>query len=193
MSIKKYKYSVSDTYLDFEFSSIGPKGKITTIVRYSPQNVGGTTYFNLAFGGLNPATGKIEEFAITDNQDREMVLATITATVLEFTRHFPDMIVFAQEIGPVRNRLSQTRIPANWDEISALLFVYGCEQNKGWQPFRQNVLHYKAFFVEQKPAKPKSKARVKDYGNDPFFVKKAEESKAFLEKHGFPKDLLPTK
>jgi len=30
---------------------------------------------------------------------------------------------------------------------------------------------------------------VKDYGNDPYFVKKAKESKIFLEKHGFPKGL----
>jgi hypothetical protein len=28
---------------------------------------------------------------------------------------------------------------------------------------------------------------VKDYGNEPFFVKKANDSKQFLEKHGFPK------
>ena len=33
-------------------------------------------------------------------------------------------------------------------------------------------------------------AKVKDYGDDPYFVKKAEESKAFLEKHGFPKELI---
>lgn len=31
---------------------------------------------------------------------------------------------------------------------------------------------------------------VKDYGNDPFVLKKARESKEFLEKHGFPKELL---
>ena len=31
---------------------------------------------------------------------------------------------------------------------------------------------------------------VKDYGNDPFFIKKANESKAFLEKHGFPEELM---
>jgi hypothetical protein len=30
-------------------------------------------------------------------------------------------------------------------------------------------------------------SKVKDYGNDPFFVKKANDSKSFLEKHGFPK------
>lgn len=28
---------------------------------------------------------------------------------------------------------------------------------------------------------------VRDYGNEPFFVKKANDSKKFLEKHGFPK------
>ena len=44
--------------------------------------------------------------------------------------------------------------------------------------------------TKRKAAKPKGAGKVKDYGNDPFFVKKAEESKAFLEKHGFPKDLL---
>jgi hypothetical protein len=32
--------------------------------------------------------------------------------------------------------------------------------------------------------------KVKDYGNEPFFVKKAKQSKEFLEKHGFPKELL---
>jgi hypothetical protein len=32
--------------------------------------------------------------------------------------------------------------------------------------------------------------KVKDYGNEPFFIKKANESQAFLEKHGFPEELL---
>ncbi len=45
------------------------------------------------------------------------------------------------------------------------------------------------------PEKPKSKVsnKVKDYGNDPYFIKKAKESKEFLEKHGFPKELLVKK
>jgi len=34
---------------------------------------------------------------------------------------------------------------------------------------------------------------VKDYGNQPFFINKANQSKAFLDKHGFPKDLLKKK
>lgn len=35
--------------------------------------------------------------------------------------------------------------------------------------------------------------RVRDYGTDPFFVKKAKESREFLEKHGFPKELTHKK
>lgn len=31
--------------------------------------------------------------------------------------------------------------------------------------------------------------KVRDYGNEPFFVKKANDSKSFLERHGFPKAL----
>jgi hypothetical protein len=38
--------------------------------------------------------------------------------------------------------------------------------------------------------KPTKNRKIRDFGNDPFFVKKAKESKAFLEKSGFPKELL---
>ncbi len=32
--------------------------------------------------------------------------------------------------------------------------------------------------------------KVKDYGKDPFFVKKTKQSKVFLEKHGFPQEMI---
>lgn len=35
--------------------------------------------------------------------------------------------------------------------------------------------------------------KPRDYGDDPFFVKKAKDSKAFLEKNGFPKEILEKK
>ncbi len=31
---------------------------------------------------------------------------------------------------------------------------------------------------------------VKDHGNDPFFIKKNKKAKAFIQKNGFPKELL---
>jgi hypothetical protein len=44
--------------------------------------------------------------------------------------------------------------------------------------------------TKKKPSKAKAPSKVKDYGNDPYFVKKAEESRTFLEKNGFPKELM---
>lgn len=34
---------------------------------------------------------------------------------------------------------------------------------------------------------------VRDYGNEPFFVKKADDSKKFLEEHGFPEAFIKHK
>ena len=47
--------------------------------------------------------------------------------------------------------------------------------------------------VKKKAVPAKSKPKVKDYDNDPYFLKKDEQSRVFLEKHGFPEELLRKK
>lgn len=44
-----------------------------------------------------------------------------------------------------------------------------------------------------KKTKTRAGSKVKDYGNDPFFVEKARQSKIFLEKNGFPKEVVHKK
>lgn len=44
--------------------------------------------------------------------------------------------------------------------------------------------------LENKKTLSNKTNHVRDYGNDPYFVKKANKSKAFLEKNSFPKELL---
>lgn len=44
--------------------------------------------------------------------------------------------------------------------------------------------------LENKKSMDSGQNPVHDYGNDPYFVKKANKSKVFLEKHGFPKEIL---
>ena len=149
MNPDTYKFSASDTFLDFEFESNGPNGKVRKIVRYSPQNAGGITFFNLGFGDLNSKTGKIGDLASTNNQDRAKILATIAATVLEFTLHFPDVMVYAKGSTPARTRLYQIGISSDWTEIEPILHVFGYEHNNGWLPFRKNV-NFQAFLVKRK-------------------------------------------
>ncbi|HEU0228247.1 MAG TPA: hypothetical protein VFQ86_10940 [Arachidicoccus soli] len=44
--------------------------------------------------------------------------------------------------------------------------------------------------IENKKIVGNKASHVRDYGNEPYFVKKANKSKAFLEKNGFPQELL---
>ena len=149
MTLKTYRYYCSESHLDFEFDCEGPKGKIRKIVRYRPLKTGSLSYFNLGFGDFNPKTGKIDDLAVTNNQDRDKILATIAATVMEFTSHYPDAVVYAQGSTPARTRPYQMGISTNWPQIAPLLYVFGYEQNSGWEPFQKNA-RYDAFLVKRK-------------------------------------------
>lgn len=149
MNEKKYELSISDSYLDFEFTSNGPRGQFKKIIRYSPQNAGGVTYFNLGFGDLNEETGTVDDKVVTNNADRDKILATVATSVLIFTSHFPDALVYATGSTSARTRLYQIGISANWKDIDEILHVYGFEQEKGWQPFQKNF-NYQAFLVRRK-------------------------------------------
>ncbi len=47
--------------------------------------------------------------------------------------------------------------------------------------------------ADKKQPKSNISDKVRDYSNDPFFVKKGKASEAFLNKNGFPKELLEKK
>ena len=148
MNLNRYPFSTNETFLDFEFESYGPNGLIKKIVRYSPQNANGITYFNLAFGDWNEKKGAIDDSVISNNNDKEKILATVAATVLEFTKHFPDVMVYAKGSNTARTRLYQIGISTNWAAIEPLLMVYGF-YNDNWEPFRKSI-NYVAFLARRK-------------------------------------------
>jgi hypothetical protein len=148
MNADRYEYVISEMLLDYEFESEGPKGKIRKLVSFVPQNVDGTTYFNLGFGDLNIATGEINDLSVSDNKDTQKILATIAATVVEFTNHFPDMMVYARGSTPARTRLYQMGIASNLHEIEPLLKIFGFIDGE-WQRFEKNI-NYEAFLALRK-------------------------------------------
>jgi len=117
-------------------------------VRFSPKNSNGVTYFNLGFGDLDFKTGTINDQSISDNKDRDKILATVALTVLVFTEQYPDVIVFAKGNTPVRTRLYQMGICSNWEEINPVLHVYGFCDRK-WQIFEKGMA-CEAFLVLRK-------------------------------------------
>ena len=99
-----------------------------------------------------------------------------------------------------------------WNEIGKIFHVYGYT-GEYWEPFKKNV-NYNAFLINRRefvileeetesymisPSKnTNNKKRVyndrtvdklTDAHKDPYFIKKAEEAKKFLEEHPFPEEL----
>jgi len=148
MNLDQYHFRTNASHLDFEFESIGPNGNIQKVVRFSPQNANGITYFNLGFGDVNPTTGTIDDLSKSNNDDKDKILKTIDSIVLDFTAHFPDVMVYAQGSTPSRTRLYQMGISANWSEIHPIMDVYGYVGG-GWQRFERKV-NYDAFLVIRK-------------------------------------------
>jgi nitric oxide reductase large subunit len=148
MNLDRYEYSTNEFFLDFEFYSEGPNGKIKKVITFNPYNSNGVTYFNIAFGDWNEEGKKIDDQTVSNNQDRAKILATVASAILDFTNNFPDLMVYAEGSTPARTRLYQMGITLNWAEIHPLLFVYGFV-NDHWQPFEKNV-NYQAFLVIRK-------------------------------------------
>ena len=67
MKYDKYQLESDKKLLVFEFTSVGPKGRIKKIVQYSETNL--KDYFNLGFGDKDEKNGEINDLVITNNGD----------------------------------------------------------------------------------------------------------------------------
>jgi hypothetical protein len=151
MNQKKYDFWVSNRFRDYEFYSEGLKGRIKKVVRFRPITSDGITFFNLAFDDWNEITGQIDDRIITNNGDRDKVLATVAATVLEFTDRYPGTFVYAKGSTPGRTRLYQIGIACNWEEIHRHVHVYGVTKENYLELFQKSI-NYEAFIILRKKA-----------------------------------------
>jgi hypothetical protein len=145
MDLDKYNYTPGESDLEYEFISNGPKGSITKVVRYT-QFKHDKTIFNLGLGDKNEVTGFVDGSAISNNNDRDKVLATVASTVLDFMLRYPDCSIFIKGITPSRTRLYQMGISANFEELNKQFHISGFINGK-WESFRK-IVNYEAFLVE---------------------------------------------
>jgi hypothetical protein len=86
MNLDRYNYVISNDYRKYIFYSSGPQGRIKKVVTYTKLSDAPVTY-NLAFGDEN-AAGVIDDEVVSNNQDRDMVLATVASTINLFCDHY---------------------------------------------------------------------------------------------------------
>lgn len=150
MDIRKYDYQTNKDTLSYEFFSDGPKGRIRKIVKYSLQySSDKVAFYNLTFGDWNEAEKKIDDLIISNNDDKERILATVAGTIIEFLKLYPLMPVYIQGSTPARTRAYQMGINRHSEEIEFLFYVFGLIENTGWSTFMKGT-NYGAFLVFKK-------------------------------------------
>jgi|SRR3989304_4316563 len=146
MKLDKYELKSGEQLEVFEFVSIGPKGRITKLVQYSPTNY--KDLYNLGFGDKNAVTGDIDDNVISNNSDSDKVLATVVATLYAFTDKHKGIMVYATGSTKARTRLYRMGITKYFDEAMNDFEIYGEIEGK-WEEFRKDV-DYEAFLVKRK-------------------------------------------
>jgi len=145
MHLPRYHYKTNPGFLDYEFISEGPKGNIKKIIRFTKI---GSSVFNLAFGDLNEMTGEISDKAVTNNNDSRKVLATVAATVYDFTDQYPGSLVIAKGSTVSRTRLYRMGITNHWKLINLDFEVFGLK-DEVWESFTERR-DYEAFLIRRK-------------------------------------------
>ena len=129
MIYPKYDISRSKELDVFEFVSVGVKGSIDKIIRFEP------TYFsliyNLAFGDKKVTVDgdnqyiEIDDIVISDNGDRDMILATVADAVYIYTFRYPERWVIFMGSNEVRTRLYRMAIVKNYNELCIDFSIFG--------------------------------------------------------------------
>jgi len=146
MKYDKYQLEADRKLLLFEFTSVGPKGRIKKLVQYTQTNL--KDYYNLGFGDKNEETGEMNDLTITNNGDSQQVLATVASTIYAFTDKYPNAMIYARGSNSARTRLYRIGITNNLIEIRKDFEVFGLKDDQ-WHEFRKNT-EYKAFLIKRK-------------------------------------------
>lgn len=130
MKLDRYQLKAGRTLTTFEFMSEGPKGQIVKLVQFQRMNL--PNLYNLAFGDLNPLTGKLDDKVVTDNGDSEKVLATVVDAVYAFTGQYPEAWVYATGSTETRTRLNRIGINRYFDIVVQDFDIMG-EYRSEWE------------------------------------------------------------
>jgi len=148
MQLETYSFIKRPAIHYYEFFSDGPNGSIKKVVEFYRLEEYEEEVYNLAFGDWGEKDHHIDDLVITNNSDRDKVLATVAATILQFMKDHPQAIILATGSTKSRTRLYQMGIARTWDQISLLFEIQGYV-NSVWQPFQRGV-NFDAFLLRGK-------------------------------------------
>lgn len=136
---------IEDGYEAFEFFSIGKRGVAPKRIAFIPTDQ--EAVYNLAFGNIN-AEGEIDDEVISDNGDRNKIIATVIYVVNTYLEVYPERFVFFTGSTEGRIRLYRIAISVNYSDFSKKFNIY-CQTETGFVPFKRNI-KAKGFLISKK-------------------------------------------
>lgn len=135
----KYEFydhiKITDDLSIFDFFSIGKNGRIPKRIEFMPTEI--PDIVNLAFGDINE-DGEIDDYSISDNGDRNKILATVAFAADVYLNKYPEKWIYFKGSTDERTRLYRMAIGLNFEEL-AMKFDFYAEQADGIIPFRKNI------------------------------------------------------
>lgn len=136
---------ITDDFTIFDFLGIGKNGFILKRIEFTFTEV--PDVVNLAFGDMDES-GEINDYSISDNGDRNKILATVAFAADLYLSKYPDRWVYFKGSTQERTRLYRMAIGLNLDELAAKFDIYA-EQSDGFLPFERNI-EVKALLIRKK-------------------------------------------
>jgi hypothetical protein len=113
--------AVSADFSQFDFISMGKRGPIHKRVAFAITEM--DNIHNLAFGDV-AEDGEIDDLSVSDNGDRNKVLATVVNIVTSYTTRYPDRWILFQGSTDSRTRLYRMAIGLYLEELSIKFEIY---------------------------------------------------------------------
>jgi hypothetical protein len=104
-----------------DFLSIGKSGTFQKQIVFIPSEI--DNIFNLAFGDITE-NGMFDDNSVSDNGDRNRILATIATAVEKYTKRYPERVVYFTGSTKARTRLYRMAIGLNLEELSLTYEIY---------------------------------------------------------------------
>ncbi|WP_338840830.1 DUF6934 family protein [Flavobacterium ginsenosidimutans] len=155
MNFQKYDLLTNRDVTLFRFKSKGINGETDKGIVYKETK--NETIYNLAFGDLifDPIQKEyfIDDLIVSDNGDRNKILATVAKSAYIFSERYPNRIIFFKGSTKSRTRLYRRVISLNLKELSETFYIFGAEEDESGNifniPFQSNVDFF-GFFIKRK-------------------------------------------
>ncbi|WP_343671724.1 hypothetical protein [Chitinophaga sp.] len=136
---------IKENYSVFEFFSVGKRGVIAKRIVFEPTDY--HDVYNLIFGDID-INNEIDDYNISDNGDRNKVLATLTHAIDMYLNTYPERIIFFSGSTAGRTRLYRMAINLNLEYLSEKFEIY-CQVDNRITMFEKNI-EVKGFLIRKK-------------------------------------------